>query len=171
MYEVGNIVMHPSAGVCKISDICSEEFANIPAKSYYVLKPVYENGSTIYTPVDSDKVCLRRLLSCEDIYRLIHSVSVTEPLWKEDRAQRQAIFSQVLKSGDHRSLIQLIIEIHKKKEEYQGCGKRLHLPDETALKEAERLIHQEFAYALDLQPSEIAAFVMQELETSAAQGK
>lgn len=164
MYEVGNIVMHPNAGVCRISDIRSEEFSDIQPRLYYVLKPVYENESTVYTPVDSEKVSLRRLLSREDIYRLVQSVSLDEPLWIDDDAQRQTAFSKVLKSGDHRSIIQLIVEIHKNKEAKQQSGKKLHLADEKALREAERLIYQEFAYALELPQSEIAPFIMRELE-------
>lgn len=60
-------------------------------------------------------------------------------------------------------IIQLIVEIHKKLEEKQSQGKKLHAADARTLAEAEKLIHQEFAYALKLEPEDVAPFIMKEM--------
>ena len=31
-------------------------------RKYYILEPVFEKGSTIYTPVDNDKIVMRKIL-------------------------------------------------------------------------------------------------------------
>ncbi len=164
MYRIGDMVMHPSAGVCKIEDIREECFSAAGPKRYYILKPVYENGrSTIYLPVENLKVKLRKLLSTEDIYELIHSVTLTNTLWVDNDAQRQERFRRVLVQGDQAQIIQLIIEIHEKQKEKQAAGKKLHMADGKILQEAEKRIHQEFGYALNLKPDEVAPFIMGEL--------
>lgn len=163
MYEIGNIVVHPGVGVCKIHDIRTEQFSDLQPKLYYILKPVYENGSTVYTPVDSDKITLRRMLTESDVYELIHSVSTEQPLWVDNDAQRQTSFTEILRGGDDRKLIQLVVEIHRKILEKQSEGKKLHIADKRILMEAEKILHQEFAYSLKLKLDEVAPFIIKEL--------
>lgn len=164
MYKTGDMLMHPGAGVCRIEDIKSMALTSDGNKDYYVLKPIYGSDSTtIYIPVDFSKINLRRLLSENDIVELIHSVPSDTSLWVDNDAQRKELFSKVLHSGDHVKIIQLIVEIHKKLEEKQSQGKKLHAADARTLAEAEKLIHQEFAYALKLEPEDVAPFIMKEM--------
>lgn len=164
MYKIGDMLMHPGSGVCRVEDIKNMSFTSEGSKDYYVLKPVYGGGSTtIYVPVDHKNIKLRKLLSEEDIHRLIGSVSSVPTLWTDNDAKRKEVFSQALHSGDSAEIIKLIIEIHKKQEEKQASGKKLHQADSKVLAEAEMLIHQEFAYALDLKPEEVAPFIMKEM--------
>lgn len=160
--------MHPGSGVCKIEAIKGIAFTadSDDKKDYYVLKPVYGGESTtIYVPVGQSKINLRKLLSEKDIIELIHSVHEDPPLWDDNDVRRKEIFSQVLHSENHAKIIQLIIELHKKREEKQAAGKKLHASDARTLEEAEKLIHQEFAYSLNLKIDEVAPFIRNELNT------
>ena len=42
-------------------------------------------------------------------------------------------------------------------------GKRLHIADERALKEAQRLVHDEFSVALDIKSDEIGSYLKTEM--------
>jgi len=163
LYNIGDTVLHPTAGVCKITDIKSENFASLGLKEFYVLSPIYDKGQIIHSPVDSEKIQLRKVLDEEEIYTLIHSISRSEPLWTDNDAMRKDIFMKTLKSGKHTKIIQLIIEICEKREEKIKSGKKLHMADERILNEAEKIIHQEFAYALNIEPNAVAQFIMKEL--------
>ncbi|WP_405314968.1 CarD family transcriptional regulator [Faecalibacillus faecis] len=164
MFSVGHMVMHPNAGVCKIEDIRKQKFSKLEEQLYYILKPIYDNNaSIIYVPVESDKVVLRRLLSINDIKTLIHSVSLDKPLWIENDARRNEKFKAILNSGDHVIIIQLIIEIHNQEIEKKKTGKKLHMADGRIMQEAEKMIHQEFAYSLKLDIDEVASYIMNEL--------
>ena len=44
-------------------------------------------------------------------------------------------------------------------------GKRLHIADERALKEGQRLIHDEFSYVLNIEPDEVGNFISAEMST------
>ncbi len=163
MYKIGDTVLHPTAGVCKIIDIKSEDFPGLGIKEFYVLNPIYDKGQTIHSPVDSTKIILRKVLSKEEINSLILSVSCDKPLWSDNDAIRKETFLKTLKSDNQAKIIQLIIEICEKRKEKMKEGKKLHIIDERILHDAERIIHQEFAYALDIEVDSVAKFIMDRL--------
>ncbi len=163
MYQQNDIVMHPGAGVCKIEDVREEQFTG-QKRQYYVLRPLYENtATTIFVPTDSQKITLRKLLSKEEIVRMIHTVSLDTSLWVDNPAERKDMFQQLLHEGDHPTLIRLIAELHTRRRETEKAGRKFHAADEKVLQEAEKRIHQEFAHTLELSVEEIAPFIMKEL--------
>lgn len=163
MYKQNDVVMHPSAGVCRIEAIREESFVK-QTQLYYVLQPIHENNSvTIYVPVESQKIRLRRLLSREEIMTLIHSVSLDTPLWIENASLRREAFAQLLHEGNHATLIRLIAELHTHQQKAVAAGHKFHVADEKVLREAEKRIHEEFAHTLELDLNEVGPFIMKEL--------
>lgn len=164
MFKTGDMVMHPGAGVCRIDSITEESFGGTTPRKYYVLKTVYDNSPTvIHLPVDSDKIKLRKLLTCDDIRSIIHSVSVTEPFWIENSSERKEAFVRILQEGDYSKMLRMICEIHLQKSEKEKSGKKLYVSDSKVLQAAERIIHQEFAHILEIPPDEVADFIKKEL--------
>lgn len=167
MYEIGAVMMHPSAGVCKITEIRTERRLGEAARQYYVLKPLYERSSTVLTPVGSEKVRLRPLLSAGELQALLEDGYRAPGDWIEDNKLRQAQYTQVVRSDNPGAIIRLIAELLQKQEERQRQGKKLQAADERLLAEAERRIDQEFAYALDIQPQEVAAYIRKQMQGDA----
>lgn len=164
MYKIGDTVVHPASGVCRIEDIEDRSFAGGERRKYYVLKTMYDAvATTIHIPVDGDMVKLRRLLDSCDIVDIIRTVSVKEPMWLDDTSARKERFQGILKEGDHGRILQMICEIHIKRLERERDGKRIYASDDKILKEAERLIHQEFAHILDISPDSVSDFILSEL--------
>ena len=164
MYKTGDTVLHPTAGVCTVKEIKSENFAGLGKRDFYVLSPVYDSRQLIHLPVDSEKITLKKVLDKDEIISLIRSVDVSKSLWVDGDAARKDAFRKVLKSGNRLEIINLIITICEKQKNLESSGKKLHLADERVLGEAQKIIHQEFAYALNLKTSEISRFIMKELE-------
>jgi CarD family transcriptional regulator len=160
MYSIGTTVLHPGAGVCRIEDIRQEALLAKECKTYYILKPVYENAqTTIYCPVDSDKIALRSLLTAEDIHALLHNIPTEGSPWIANDLKRQEVFAEILREGDRVKLIRLILDLRQKQREKQQAGKKLHLADGKVLHEAEKRIGQEFAYVLHIQPDEVIPMI------------
>lgn len=69
-FQVNDSVLYGAEGVCRITDICEQDFMGERAM-YYVLKPVYGATSTVFVPVNNErlKAKMRRILSAEEIYR------------------------------------------------------------------------------------------------------
>lgn len=164
MYRIGDIVMYPGTGVCRVEDIVTQKFARTEEKTYYVLKGVYDTAdTTIYCPVDNKNIKLRKLLSKDSITDLINKACVGEKLWIDNDNERKKLFASVLKEGDQIKILKLIIEIHENKVEKEKEGKQLHLSDEKILQQAEKIIHEELAYSMDIKIDEVAAFIMHEM--------
>lgn len=163
MFKCGDTVMHPGMGVCKIQEIKKQTIMK-KTQEFYILKPVYENEkTTIYVPVNSDKIGLRRLLTQDDIKKILRTLPSVQSLWVDNDAKRKESFTQILKSGDHIQIMELIKELYEHKLEKQSAGKRLHISDEKILQEAERLIHQELAYTMNIKTDEVSDFILNEL--------
>ncbi len=164
MFELGNVVMHPSAGVCRIADIREEKFTE-KKRMYYVLNPIEEmNRSTIYVPVDTEKVQLRKLLTKEEIETVIEKATQNEIEWITNPNFRKAEYTELLHSGDLSKVIALIVCLHKQKVKLFADGKKYPANDERILHEAERKIYQEFSHALKIKKEEIPQYIMNSMK-------
>lgn len=156
--------MHPSSGICKVDSITTKNITRTEKYDYFVLKPVYDSGNTtLFLPVNNNKVGVRMPLSSAEAKSIIKSVDINEKVWVDNDAKRQESFHEILKSGEHKKIIQLITELHQHSEEREAKGKNLRISDAKILKEAEKVIHEEFAYALGLTPQEAAPYIMKKL--------
>ena len=67
MYSVNEKIHYGGSGVCVIQEIATMRFGRTREK-YYVLKPVYQNSSVIYVPVENEALVskMRPVLSREE---------------------------------------------------------------------------------------------------------
>ena len=168
MYSVNEKIHYGGSGVCGIQEIATMRFGRTREK-YYVLKPVYQNSSVIYVPVENEALVskMRPVLSREEVDRLIDGMPEIPTAWEEDPQARKASFDALLRSNECRSLIILIKTLHAQKKRRQADGKALHVSDETFLREAQRLLYDEFAGALEIQPTQVHAYIQSKLGQSA----
>lgn len=163
MFSINEIVVHPNSGVCKISDIRTERFAS-SAEKYYVLQPIYSPSTTrIFVPVSGDKIKLRHPLSKQEVISAIDCSLSVKSQWLEDEKKRSERFSAVLSEKEPTKIIEIICELHKNKAQRASEGKKLRNNDERILSEAEKVIHQEFAFVLGIEPDDVAKFIMDRL--------
>ena len=163
IFHVGDTVMHPSEGVCSIAELRRMDISSAP-QTYYILKPAAQkSSSTVYMPVARGNAVLRRLLSRADILGLIHGSGEYAGLWIADSKQRKEAFARILSEGNYAKIIRMIFEIHQERMRREQEGRKPCASDEAILAEAERLLHQEFSYVLQMSADEVAAFVCSEL--------
>ena len=164
MYTVGETVMYPGTGVCRITDIVKQSFVRGEERTYYVLNSVFDrHGETIYCPVDNENIRLRSLFSREDIEKILHDARLSAPLWIENAAQRKKTFLSILKQGDAVPLLRMIIDLHRHREDQECIGKKMHAADEKIMLEAEKFWNQELACVLQIDLSAVPAFVIEKL--------
>lgn len=164
IYRAGDTVMHPSEGVCKLEALRRMALSGMPPRTYYVLRPEAQKGSsTVYMPVARGNAILRPLLSESDIRALIRRSSEYAGLWIPDSKQRKEAFTHILSEGNYAKIIRMIAEIHEQNDQRTREGKKPCAADEAILAEAEQLLHQEFSYVLHMSQEETVAFVCREL--------
>ena len=106
---------------------------------------------------------MRPVLSKDEVDRLIDSIDEIPTAWEEDPQLRKANFDALLRSSECRNLIVLIKTLNAHRERRKASGKALHVSDETFLREAQRLLYDEFAGALGIQPDQVRAYIQTKL--------
>lgn len=168
MFSVGEYVIYASTGVCKIDDIRKENFGG-ERKSYYILKPVYLANSTIYAPVGSSEEKMKNVISKEEVEQLIGTMPEEEIIWIDDDNQRKEKFTDIVRHGDRHELIRLLKSLHHKQKEKLASGRKFHSADERIMKDAEKILFEEFALALKIKPEDVVTFISQSLNPENSQ--
>lgn len=164
MFNVDDYIMYGMTGVCKVVDITNERFINNEKRKYYILSPIYNNDTVIKIPLDNDKVPMRKVISKGDMTALINDIPNMEILWIDDEKKRIAQFETMLKSGQCEELIKLIKSIKFSKKYARSIGKKLEKPDRDIMKEAERLLTEEFAIILNVYPNEASSYILSQID-------
>lgn len=156
--------MHPSAGVCHIEDIREEKFTE-KKRMYYIMHPVSENNrsTTIYVPVDTDKIRLRKLMSKNEIIDIIRHSTAETIEWIDNTNLRKTAYSEILHSDNTSRIIALITTLHAKRDRVLETGKKFPAADERIMHEAEKKIHQEFSQSLSIEEEEVPKFIIAQL--------
>ncbi len=168
MFNVNDKILYGTHGICKIVDITEQKF-NGSTNKYYILQPLHNASSTIYVPLDNEKLLarMRRILSEEEIYELIKAMPDKETSWIENKNERNERFRSILSSGDRSEIIKLIKVIYQHKEELKAIGKKLHASDEQFFREAEKVIYDEFALVLNIRYDQVLPFIVDQISLQA----
>ena len=165
MFQINDTVLYGAEGVFKIIEITVMDFAG-DKKEYYVLKSLYNENSTVYVPTDKETLLakMRKILSKEEIYEMIRNMPDEELIWIEDEGERMQAYKEILMKGDHRKIVRLIRTLYLHGQQLKEIGKNLHKVDERFLKDAERILYDEFAYVLNIKPNQVLPFIQEQIE-------
>lgn len=167
MFQVNDTILYGSEGVCTVTDIVEKDFG-AKIMRYYVLKPVYNSSSTLYVPVDNQDLTakMRHVLSADEVHEIIRAIPGERSMWIEDENERKETYREVLQRGDRMELIRIIKALYDHQQTQRAKGKHLHTADEHFFQEAEKLLYDEFALVLQIQPDEVVPFILQQVELS-----
>ena len=155
MFRINDVIIYGTQGVCQIVDITEKNISGAK-KSYFVLKPIQDNGATIFAPIDNEHVLkkMRHLLTKDAIHSLIDAMPDENAEWIKNDNDRKELYKRILANGDHVALMKMIKAIYLHKREREAEGKRLHMVDEQFFKDAEHILYNEFQYVLQLKNKE-----------------
>ena len=158
MYQVDQLIMYGSTGVCKIKEITKQDFGG--DKLYYVLEPLYQSG-VIYAPVDNEKVFMRPVISENEAKDLIDSIpQIHTEIYKNSSMQQLTKhYQSILDTHGCKELLTLIKSIYMKKLEALSHNRNLGQIDKKFMKKAEDLLLGEFAAALHVPKDEVETYV------------
>lgn len=164
MYKINEAVLYGANGICVITDI-EEKKLDKEQKKYYILKPVFDKSSTLYIPVDNEALCnkMRKILSVEEIYRLVNTINNEEMIWIDNEQERNKKYQEILKSGDRLEIMKMIKCLYEHQQKLKNTGKKFHVADERIMRSAESILHQEFAYVLDIKREQVIPFILNNL--------
>lgn len=148
MYEVNDKVMYGVVGVCEVSNVDAPPIKGIDGK-YYFLQPVYDDKGIIYSPVNSNKVQMRYVITREEAMKLyVRAGNCT----KDSQLNSQLTpleYDEYVKSQDPLKLMQLIRGLYNIKNERAKDLRKMKSADSRMLITARKLLYGEMAVALE----------------------
>lgn len=164
MFEIGDYVAHYKEGVCEVTAIgkldisCSDK-----KKEYYTLKPLYDAGGTLYTPVDNEKKQIRKIITEEDAHALIEDMPNVDILWVPDEKRREALYKEALLKNECRDWIAIIKTSYLRKMKRLASGKKVINVDDKYLNIAEFFLYGELAVALGMPKEKVKSYIVEHI--------
>jgi CarD family transcriptional regulator len=164
-YKAGDVVLYATYGVCEISEITEKDF-NGARFAYYALKPLYYDKCTIFVPVGNEALIakMRPLLSVEEIYALIKAMPDKDTTWIEDESVRGRNYREIIDGGDRGELARLIKTLYLRQQAQKTKNKNINETDKNFMKDAERILYEEFAHVLKIKREQVLPFIAGRIE-------
>ena len=155
MFEIGEYVVSGNNGVCKVTDITNLHMNGVDKnRKYYILKPVYAESSTVYVPVDTLQVSMRKILSKEEAATLLDEIPTIQLLTIEDEKTVELQYKACMQSGSCGEVVKLLKTLYNRKKTRLEKGHKVTAVDSRYLKMAEDSLCGELAVALGITKSE-----------------
>lgn len=161
MFQVNDKVSYGVYGVCTVTELTQKKF-NGEWIDYYVLKPVYDNRSTVFVPVSNERLAakMRKILTKEEIDSILRTAARQELIWEPDHNARKEKWNAILSRNDPAEIAAMLRCIYLQGQTLRACGKKMHEADEKVMREAEQMLHSEFAQALQLPIEQVTAYIL-----------
>ncbi len=164
-FNKGEYVSYGNKGICVILGIVEREICGKTGE-YFELQPVYEEGVKLFVPVENKELYgkMKKLVSGKEIDEIIREIASEPEEWVESDSMRREKFRKIISGGNRRELMRLIRSVYNHKESLRGTTRKLHVADERFMKEAEKLLHEEFAFVLGIDPSQVIPYITKQVE-------
>ncbi len=165
MYEIGERIVYGCQGVYQVQDITHLDLGQSDSKRlYYVLIPVSAGTDKIYTPVDNQRVVMRRVISKEDAEALIRELPEIAQLSVTNERNREQQYKDALRSCDFRNWFSVIKTVYFRRKERLRQGKKITALDERYLRTAENEAYAELSLALGIPKEDMVSYIKEKIE-------
>ena len=165
MYQVGEYIVHPGQGVCKVDEVVSEP------QETYLLQPVgVRNPVRISFPVASE-ARLRPVLSRDEAQELIDEYPQLSPDSYTERslALEEEHFKDQIRRGTCRDTVRIVKTFRLRIAEVRSRNKKPPVVYERILKQASERSLSELAVALGITPDDVRLLFEQQGEEDFSQ--
>ncbi len=161
MFEKGEYIIYGNSGVCEVQDYLKADGEH---RTYYVLAPVGSKGSTIFSPVDNQKVSMRKVMTKEEADALLKGISGEEEMVIRDARTQEQQYKEVLQSGNSTEALRLLRALYKRKKQREAAGRRVTAIDEKYYFMAKGNLLNELAIALNVKVEEAERLLAEQIK-------
>lgn len=154
MFNIGDLIIYSSHGICCIDDICERAFHGAQ-KKFYVLHPIGNEKLTISIPVDSKSVKMLELLHKDQAEEILDSFRHPGKSWIEITNERNQIFGDTVKTGNRKEISKVVNTLMRRKQMIELSGKKLNDKDKQLLNHVQGVLFMELAISLETTYEEI----------------
>lgn len=168
MFRAGEVVSYGATGLCTIEgiEVMSLSRGRAAGQEYYILRPIAAPTCVTYVPVANEALTakMRPIYTKEQIDALLLSVKDEQLEWIEDTRRRTEAFAPIVAAGMSAQLLKLIACLYLEKKSRTEVGRKFCATDEKLLSSAERIVKEEFAYALNIAQEQVSAYIAEKLK-------
>lgn len=154
MFEIGDKVIYGVVGVCEIEDIAKPPIKGIEG-DYYFLQPVYDSKGIIYSPVKSNKVLIREIMTVKEAEKLIERARNCKKDYILNEKVTPNQYDEMIKSQNIFELMHLIRCLYNIKNERAKDLRKMKSADSRMLLAARKLLYGEMAVSLNRDIEEV----------------
>ena len=164
VFEIGEYVVCGNKGVCVVEDVTKLNISDVDKeRDYYILKPLYMAGSTVYVPVDSSEKSMRRVLKRDEAQELIKGIPDIPLLVITNEKLSEQMYRECIKTNDCQELIKIIKTIYMRKQKRIQAGRKVTAVDAKYFHMAEDSLYGELAVALEMPKDEVESYITREM--------
>lgn len=165
MFEKGEYVVRGRNGVCRVTDVTTLNFGEVDKKRrYYVLTPVYQQTSKIYVPVDTQDGSLRRILTKDEIMRLIDSIPEIGTIEIGNEKMCEELYRNSMQEPGCEGYVKVLKTLYLRRQKRQESGRKESAVDGKYQRMAEESLYGEIAVALGISREEVEDFITEQIE-------
>lgn len=164
MFSVNDYVVY-QYWVCKISDIKKLDYSDMGFDkdvTYYIMSSIYEK-ETFFIPINNES-SIRKPINKTEAIALIDSMPSLEPISKLNDEEYRA----TIHNYDCYSYARIVKSVYAKNKYNSSIGKKLSIADNKYFHIAEKYLHDELAFALDISPNEVDQYIRNRIESKTA---
>ena len=161
MFKISDYVCYGATGVCQITETKKERISGV-TKEYYVLKPVFNENSAVYVPMDNAALLekMRPIVSATELKKILANAKDRHDEWIQNDFQRTEYFRETLKNGNRADIIEIIRMLSRRQKELLLRGKHLHVADERTRRDAQIPICSEIAFVKKITPDQALELIL-----------
>ena len=161
MFKNGDYVVCGNNGICKVEDITTLSISGVDKnRQYYLLKPVFLSGSTVYIPVDTADEALRKAMNKEEALAFIDAIPDAPLIPLADEKTLERTYKEYIRANSSEGWLKLIKTIYLRKEKRISKGYKVTAVDSRYFKQAEDFLYGELSVALDMTKDEVKDFIV-----------
>ncbi|MGN0352569.1 MAG: CarD family transcriptional regulator [Roseburia sp.] len=164
MFEKGEYVVYGTKGVCQVEDITHVDMPGADKdRLYYVLCPVHNTSGKIFSPVDNQKIVMRRVITAEEAKELIAEIPSIEEIWITDERAREAKYKEAMQSCNYKDWVGIIKTLYMRKQRRIAQGKKVTALDEKYLHLVESELYDELSIALNVPANQMEQHIREQI--------
>ncbi len=166
LFSIGDKILYGSEGVYAVKEFTTSPIDKNDTRQFYVLCPVHGPvGNVIITPVNNDKVKMRRIMSREEALAFIDRIPEIPILTVEREKNRRDVYRQTLANATGDDFVSIIKTVMERRELFLKAKKRLSESDNDYERKAKFCINGELASSLEMPIDEVDSFIRERLST------
>ena len=165
MFEVGDYIIYGNNGVCKITNVGPMDMPGVPkSKLYYTMTPCYIRDSSIFTPVDNDRVVMRKVMSRQEAEKFLETAEDIDKLDIKEEKHREQEYKAAILTCDPTVLVGIIKTIQDRMQDRIAEGKKVTASDTKYIHIAEDSLYGDLAISFDMEKDDVKAYVKNRID-------